>query len=276
VQAMVDADAFNAFEAAGWEQSAAGYHAFFAELTGRVVHPLLDAGGVGRGTRVLDVATGPGYVAGAAAGRGARVSGIDISSAMVALARRMHPAVEFLEADAQAIPFDAARFDVVTGNFVILHLGRPERAAAEFARVLAPGGRVALTAWDLPERTRVLGVVLDALAEAGAAAPQDIPVGPAFFRFSVDDEFAGLLTAQGLADVEVETIAFTHPVSSAGALWQGVLRGTVRTSALILGQSPGMRARIRDALEERVGEYRRGDRLELPVSVKLAVGRKPA
>jgi SAM-dependent methyltransferase len=66
----------------------------------------------------------------------------------------------------------------MVGNFLMLHLGRPERAAAEFVRVLAPGGRLALTVWDLPERARFLGVLLEALAAAGASPPEDIPVGP--------------------------------------------------------------------------------------------------
>ena len=63
----VDADAFNAFEAAGWEQQVAGYEEFFGPDHDRLVEPLLDAARVGRGDRVLDVASGPGHVAAAAA-----------------------------------------------------------------------------------------------------------------------------------------------------------------------------------------------------------------
>jgi hypothetical protein len=100
----------------------------------------------------------------------------------------------------------------------MLHLGRPERAAAEFVRVLAPGGRLALTVWDLPERARFLGVLLEALAAAGASPPEDIPVGPPIFRFSEEHEFAGLLGSQRLEDIRVRTISFTHPESSPDAL----------------------------------------------------------
>ena len=59
----VDLDAFDAFEAAGWEERAVAYERFFAPIADRVVGPLLDAASVGAGTRVLDVATGPGWVA---------------------------------------------------------------------------------------------------------------------------------------------------------------------------------------------------------------------
>ena len=168
-QPTVDADAFNAFEAAGWQRQAAGYDEFFGPITTRLVEPLLDAAELGRGARLLDVASGPGYVAAKAAERGASVVGVDIADAMISLARRLHPQLEFRSGDAEALPFPDASFDAVVGNFVILHLGRPEQAAAEFARVLADGGRLALTVWDVPERARFLGVLLDAIAAAGAS-----------------------------------------------------------------------------------------------------------
>jgi SAM-dependent methyltransferase len=201
--------------------------------------------------------------------------GVDIAESMVSVAKRLHPELDFRVGDAEALPFVDASFGAVVGNFVLLHLGRPERGAGELARVLSPGGRVALTVWDVPERMRVLGVVLDALRDAGAATPPDIPVGPPFFRFADDDQFAGLLRSQGLEDVQVRSIAFVHPVASLDELWNGVLTGAVRTSALILRQPEDVRQRIRAALEQTVRPYAGGGGLELPVAVKLASGRRP-
>jgi SAM-dependent methyltransferase len=228
---MIDADAFNAFEAAGWERKASGYDDFFGQITARVIDPLLDAAMLRRGERLLDVATGPGYVAARAAERGAQVVGVDVADAMVALARGRHPELEFHQADAETLPFSDASFDAVVANFLVLHLGRPERAAGELARVLVAGGRLALTAWDLPERARFLGIFLDAVAAAGATAPTDVPRGPDFFRFSREEEFAGLLRGAGLEDIEVETLEFTHPVASVDELWDGLLGGTVHLSS---------------------------------------------
>ena len=275
-ETAVDADAFNAFEAAGWDQRAAGYEDFFGRITTRLVDPLLDAAGVARGTRVLDVASGPGYVAAKAAERGASVVAVDNAEAMIAVARRLHPQLEFRHGNAEGLPLPDGSFDAVVANFVLLHLGRPEQATAEFVRVLAPAGRLALTVWDLPEHVRFLGVVLDALAAAGATPPPDIPVGPPFFRFSDEDEFARLLRGAGLEDVRVETIAFTHRERSPDALWQGMLGGTVRTSALILRQTEAMQRQIRAAFDRLVQPFQVGTEVELPVSVKLASGRRPA
>lgn len=275
-EAKVDADAFNAFEAAGWETQAAGYEDFFGQITTRLVDPLLDAAEIRAGERVLDVATGPGYVAAAAAERGAVTIGLDNAEAMLSRARRRLPQIEFRRGSVEALPFPDGSFDAVVGNFILLHLGRPEQAAAEFVRVLAPGGRVALTVWDVPEKARLLGVIVDAVAAAEATPPAEIPVGPPIFRFADDREFDRLLRDQGLEDIEVRTIAFSHAAPSADDLWRGLLGGTVRTSALILRQSEDVQRKIRAAFDRIVQPYQVGDRLEIPVSVKLAAGRNPA
>ena len=153
-----DPDAFTAFEAAGWEQQAPTYDDVMGRVTSRVVGPLLDAAGVQRGSRVLDVASGPGYAAAAAAGLGASVVGVDMAPAMVELARRLHPTVEFRVAPAEALPFEDDSFDAVVSNFVAPHLSRPERAVAELVRVLRGGGRLALTTWDGADHALPWGV----------------------------------------------------------------------------------------------------------------------
>ena len=183
-----DADAFTAFERTGWEHQAPTYDDVIGRVTSRLVGPLLNAAGVQQGSRVLDLATGPGYAAAEAAALGASVVGVDIAPAMVELARRLHPAVEFRVAQAEALPFEDDAFDAVVSNFVVPHLSRPERAVSELVRVLRGGGRLALTTWDQPDRMRFLGVFLDAFAEAGAAPLPDIPAGPAFFQFADDEE----------------------------------------------------------------------------------------
>ena len=272
--AGTDPDAFDAFEAAGWEQKAEEYDRSFGSLTSRLVEPLLDAAAVGSGARVLDVASGPGYAAGQAAARGAVVVGVDIAEAMVTLARRLHPGIDFQQADAQQLPFEDGSFEAVVGNLAILHLSRPEQAVAEFARVLATGGRLALTAWDRPDRARFVGVLFDAFVEAEAKPPSDIPAGPDFFRFADDEEFEGLLRDSGLEERRVETISFPVGIVSADELWNGLLGGTVRASALIHGQPQEKQERIREVFDRLVHEHRTDAGIELQASFKLASGRK--
>jgi SAM-dependent methyltransferase len=203
------------------------------------------------------------------------VVGIDVAEAMIVRARSVHPGIEFRRADAHELPFADASFDAVVGNLAVMHLSRPERAMAEFARVLRPGGRLALTAWADPSRHRLAGVFLDAVARARALPPADLPRGPDFFRFSDDEAFAAALREQGLASLQVTDITFAQRFASADELWDGMLGATVRVSALLTRQPVEVRQRIRAAFDRLVEGYRRGDGLELPVAIKLATARKP-
>ena len=271
----VDLDAFDAFEAAGWEAKAGAYERFFSVITDRVVAPLLAAASVGVGVRVLDVATGPGWVAAHAAERGASVVGIDIAEAMIVRARNAYPWLEFRRADAHELPFADATFDAVVGNLAVMHFSRPESAIAEFARVLRPGGGLALTAWGPPAQHRLAGVFLDAMAEARALPPADLPRGPDFFRFSDDEAFAAAFRRQGLVSPKVTEITFVQRFASADELWDGMVGATVRVAALLTRQPREVRQRIRIAFDRLAEGYRRGDGLELPVAIKLASASKP-
>jgi SAM-dependent methyltransferase len=273
-QPTVDPAAFNAFEADAWQDAADAYDRFFGNISRRVTDPLLNAAGVREGSRVLDVATGPGYVAGRAAERGAAVTGIDVAPRMIELARSYYPGIEFRAGDAEELPFSNASFDAVIGSFVVLHLGRPEHAARDAARVLVPGGRAAFSMWNTPDRAQVFGLILDAIADAGAKPPEDIPAGPPFFRFSDDDEFAALLLAAGLASLRVETLDFIYNVASSQEIWDGFAGGTARTRWTILKQTAEVQGRIRAALDERMRPYGDGDGFAVPISVKIASGEK--
>src|SRR6267142_475921 len=102
---------FHDFEQAGWQRAAERYADAFGGVTAQTAEALLDAARVSSGTRVLDVATGPGFIAAAAARRGAQVTGLDFSPAMIALARTRQPSIDNGEGDAEKLPFDAACFD---------------------------------------------------------------------------------------------------------------------------------------------------------------------
>jgi len=270
---MTDPAAFIRFEHDGWARVAEGYHRFFSPVTGQVIEPLLDAAHVATGVTVLDVATGPGGLAArAAAARGASVIGVDIAEPVVALAAQLNPDLDFRCADAHDLSFADESFTAVVANFLLPHLGDHRAATAEMSRVLAPGGWLAVSTWDVPERAAVLGVVVAAVAEAGGAAPAHLPAGPAFFAYSDDEALVGLLRGAGLGEVEVRRLSFTHRVASPDELWNGVLDGTVRTAALVDSQPPDVRRRIRVAFDRLAAKYAVGTGLELPVAVKIASG----
>lgn len=103
------------------------------------------------GTRVLDVACGTGNLAVIAARRGCVVTGVDIASNLVEQARARASSdglrIEFIEGDAEALPFADAQFDSVVSMFGVMFAPRPDIAAAELWRVTKPGGQIALANW---------------------------------------------------------------------------------------------------------------------------------
>jgi ubiquinone/menaquinone biosynthesis C-methylase UbiE len=271
----IDVDAFVEFEAKGYSKVADEYDRRFGSLTTRTAEALLDAAGVGRGSRVLDVGTGPGYVAAQAAARGASVLGVDLSSGCVDLARRLQPGLEFRQGDAHRLSLPDESFDAVVANFLMPHLADHARAATELTRVLGDNGRIALSTWDHPERTPFPGALFLAVAQAGAPMAEGIPPGPPFFRYADDAAFADLLSDAGLVDVAVTNLTFIHRMPSADTFWDAMLDGTVRAAAQVRGQTRDMQRSIRRAFDRIVAGYQEGGELALPVSVKIAAGRKP-
>ena len=94
IQVSNQPDAFRDFERSGWNAASKGYETVFGPLTAQSVDVTLDAAGVIGGSDVLDVCTGHGVLALAATERGAKVSAVDFSEAMVAAARRNAPSVD--------------------------------------------------------------------------------------------------------------------------------------------------------------------------------------
>jgi len=271
-----DPAAFDAFEEAGWTtKESAAYESLAGRVTSGFADALLDAVGTGAGTRLLDVATGPGYVAARGQERGADVVGLDFSEKMLASARSRARNVEFVRGDATALAFEDATFDAVTGAFVILHLGRPEQAVAEAWRVLASEGRAAFTVWDEPSRSRWIGVLFDAFMAAGGQLPADVPHGPPIFKYADDREFEELLAGAGFDDVGVEAHEHTLRIDDATELWDGLAEGSVRLRPMMLGQPEDLQGKIRRRFDELLEAYRTDRGLEVPVAVKLASGRKP-
>src|SRR5438309_3845817 len=256
---------FAKFEHEGWQRVAGKYDSVSASATLRFIPPLLDAAEVTGSMSVLDVGCGPGYVAAAAAERGATSRGLDFSKEMVAIAQKKFPHIEFREGDAQNLPFTDATFDHVLANFALLHLSNPERACAEAFRVLKPGGKFGFTIWAPPTESPYAKIIYDAI-QANADLEVDLPIGPPHYLFVGKEKFRQALERAGFNGssmvFKLHTIEWSVPTTR--FIFDAERNAGVRTAGLLARQTPEKLDAIRSAIEDRVSAYAKGEGFAIP------------
>ena len=136
-----------------------------------------------RGSRVLDLATGTGDIAFAAAARGARVVGLDVTRRMIELARAKGTAPRFLVGDMLALPFSTASFDIVTTGYGLRNVPNLIAAIDEIARVLTSGGQAVSLDFDRPSNAAVRTVYLWYLTIVGATLGWILHRDPDTYRY---------------------------------------------------------------------------------------------
>lgn len=170
---------------------------------------LIERSGPGPGVKMLDVATGTGNVAIPAAAAGASVTGLDITPELLEIARASAAEraleAEFIEGDAEQLPFEDGSFDLVTSSFGVMFAPQQQQAADELARVARPGARIAVAAWT-PEGLN--GTMFRTIASYTTPPPDGFqpPV-----MWGVEDHVTGLFAAAGAElSFERHAVSFTH------------------------------------------------------------------
>jgi SAM-dependent methyltransferase len=209
---------------------------------------LLDLTATGPGTRLLDIACGSGYAAALAAVRGAEVTGVDITPALLEIARERTPKGTFLEGEMDELPLPDSQFDVVTCVNGFQFALDPAQAFAEGARVLVSGGRLAAATFAEPERNE--GTALHLAMKALVDEPADDGYAP--YALSSQDGLLHAVKAAGLrlTDVGETALAWTYPDTET----------TVRALLASAGGARASRAvgehRVREAIEAAVRPFR--------------------
>jgi SAM-dependent methyltransferase len=206
-----------------WGRTAPTYADGFAAMTGGCAEATLDAAGVGRSSRLLDVGTGPGTLIGPALDRGATVVALDLTDEMVEEARRRYPDVEIRIGKASDLPFDGESFDAVTLGFCLHHMAEPHRALHEAHRVLRPGGRIAFTVWADIERCEAMAVAFAALAAVGVDVSGEGPQPPLPFGLPFG-EYEQALDAAGFIQPFARHVHTGWEVRSAAPIVDGFER----------------------------------------------------
>jgi SAM-dependent methyltransferase len=187
----IDLDAIKAAQRNVWT---VGDYPDIARRIEEVAEVAVQRSGASAGDSVLDVATGSGNAALAAAARGATVTGLDLTPKLLEVARKRASdsryEIDFIEGDAENLPFEDASFDRVTSCFGVIFAPGHERTAAELVRVARPGAKVVFTAWT-PE-----GVNGQMLKTVGSYMPPPPPGLASPVMWGAEDHVRALFAGQ--------------------------------------------------------------------------------
>ncbi len=172
----------------------------------------LDDLAVGEGTRVVDVAAGPGTLSLLAAARGAKVSAIDFSEAMIAhLAPKAKAhGIDARVGDGMALTYADGSFDAAFSMFGLMFFPDRGRGFSELHRVLVPGGRAAISSWAPMDRIPLFRETFFAIGEA----LPDLPKGPRAFPLTTREDCETEMRAAGFHGVTVREVASVVRFSS--------------------------------------------------------------
>jgi ubiquinone/menaquinone biosynthesis C-methylase UbiE len=237
--------------------------------------PILASFGDLRGKRFLDVCTGPGHLASEALARGALVDAVDFSEAMVGEAKARFTGIGFMEADAEALPYDDFSFDAVACCFGLLHLSNPAQGVREAYRVLKPGGRYSVTLWNGPERGGDLFKVILKTVSTFADMNVDLPKSPAMFELSESEKIEIVMRDAEFTDIQRTPIASAWRSRRAEDIVDWLKYASVRLSLIIQLQKPEVRERIMEELIKAFRPYERSTGLEVGCHSIMATGVKP-
>ena len=230
-----------------YDAHAAGYAKHVDPTLAAAVERLAELAGARQGTRLLDLATGTGTAARAAARRGAAVIGVDRSPGMLAIARELSSEIDLRLADAFALPFDRGTFDAVTCGLSLSHFADGEEALGEVLRILRPGGRLVASTWGEGSSfpTHAVGELLDRCALPGGALDEGTWLKP--------DRGRSKLRRVGFESVSVRRESFTGTFVDADEALAWSVAWPLTTSRLAR-LDPGLRERfLREAHQALVG-----------------------
>jgi SAM-dependent methyltransferase len=206
---------------------ARAYEALFVpSLIGPYAPIVADAAGIRAGDRVLDVACGTGVVTREAlrrVGPRGRVTGLDASAGMLAVAREQGGDIAWHEGRAESLPFPDASFDAVVSQFGLMFFGDRAGALAGMGRVLRPGGRLAVAVWASIDAIPAFAAELALFEQLAGSAAADALRAP--FVLGDAAALARLFEAAGLASAAVETHATNARFPSIRTLVEADLRG---------------------------------------------------
>jgi SAM-dependent methyltransferase len=203
-----------------WGARAQNYANYLEQVGLPLLSAALDAVHVTSGTRLLDAGCGAGLLALLARLRGATVSALDASPALLEIARQRVPDGDVREGDLEVLPFADSSFDAVAAVNSIFYATDTAAAMREVARVARPRGRVVVTAWGQPDRCEFLRAVMPRVAPLMPPPPPGAPSEHPVLALSKPGALAALVRQAGLRVVDEGEVACPFVFPNVETSWR--------------------------------------------------------
>jgi ubiquinone/menaquinone biosynthesis C-methylase UbiE len=254
------------------ETAAVGYDQAVGHMTRQIIPDLLSGGRITLGQHVLDIATGTGLAAEAAAtmvGAAGRITAADISQSMLDQARqRLGTAqnISLAVEDGQSLTFADESFDAVICNMGLMYFPDASRGLREFRRVLRAGGHVAASVYAAPGRSMLGGLHL-------SIGRHIAPKAAEYWRFySLGNEryLRTLFEVAGFADIEIRSKKLHLTFPSFDAYFGGVETGAGSAGQDYMALGEEARSLVREEVRKYVQDV--GGPIQIEAEIRLASG----
>jgi ubiquinone/menaquinone biosynthesis C-methylase UbiE len=199
----------------------------------------------GSGSRILDIGCGSGLFLRMAASTGATLTGIDVSSELLAIARQRNPGSELLNSDMEQLSFPEDYFDLATGFNSLPYANNPLQLFRKIYGVLKPGGKLAIAVWSSEAHCESLNV----LASIASLLPEPPPGSPGPLALSEPGKAAHLLTGAGFEITDKGTIECHWNFSSLEEAVKGILSAGPSVEAIRYAGIDKVKERLLQSLE---------------------------
>lgn len=235
-----------------------------------------------QGDRALDLGCGTGYpalLAAQAVGNTGSVIGLDLAEAMLAVARQKAKAlgldnVTFQTGDVTTLPFESASFDAVISRFCLMFLPDVPKAAQEIARVLKPGGYLAVAVWSTPDKNPFISIPMDVLKTRLTLPPPD-PEQPGIFRLAKPGVLYGMLERAGLRGLEDTELTGESVYDTAEQYFSSLMDMAAPLQPLFAKLTAPQRKEAESECKKTANLYRQGKAISLPMAIRIVTARKP-
>lgn len=279
----MDHDAYRKLSIERWERAAAGWghqRARWSRDTAPVSFRMVELADPQPGQTILELACGAadaGLLAAELIRPHGRAILTDAADPMLELARERAreldlPGVELRPMDAEWIDLPTATVDVILCRWGLMLLADPAASLRECRRVLRPGGRVVLAAWDAPEHNLWTTIAKQEASRLVAGAVPEAPAGqPDMFAWRDPATIAEALHEAGFVAPEVEQVEMTLRYDDLDDWWDTLLDMSPALYDAVAALSPAQRDELRDAVDARARAASTGrDRIELPARTHVA------